>query len=148
MILRTAFFFVLTQMTCLFSMCICIFSACYIPIDAIAGAGDVVVAAEGKGPLDDRGEYGGNRRRWGITVLQLWMVTRSPSSQTTSSRGKRTHMYHDIYIQINSSEPLFVVQSLSLSPFYQGALWMSIWLMIPVEVPGQLLPMGQVGSQR
>ena len=34
-------------------------------IDAIAGAGDVVVAAEGKGPLDDRGEYGGNRRRWG-----------------------------------------------------------------------------------
>jgi len=65
MILRTAFFFVLTQMTCLFSMCICIFSACYIPIDAIAGAGDVVVAAEGKGPLDDKGEYGGNRRRWG-----------------------------------------------------------------------------------
>lgn len=51
----------------------------------------------------------------GITVLQLWMVMRSPSSQTTSSRGKRTHMYHDIYIQINSSEPLFVVQSLSLS---------------------------------
>lgn len=65
MILRTAFFFVLTQMICLFSMCICIFSACYIPIDAIAGAGDVVVAAEGKGPLDDFGEYGGNRRRWG-----------------------------------------------------------------------------------
>jgi len=65
MILRTAFFFVLTQMTCLFSMCICIFSACYIPIDAIAGAGDVVVAAEGKGPIDDKGEYGGNRRRWG-----------------------------------------------------------------------------------
>ena len=24
-----------------------------------------MVAAEGKGPIDDKGEYGGNRRRWG-----------------------------------------------------------------------------------
>ena len=106
-----------------------------------------MVAAEGKGPIDDKGEYGGNRRRWGITVLQLWMVTRSPSSQTSLSRGK-SNSYVSRYIQINSSEPLFIVQSLSLSLFYQDALWMSIWLMIPVEVPGQLLSMGQVGSQR
>ena len=69
-------------------------------IDAIAGAGDVVVAAEGKGPLDDRGEYGGNRRRWGITVLQLWMVMRSPSSQTTSSRGK-SNSYVSRYLHTN-----------------------------------------------
>lgn len=50
----------------------------------------------------------------GITVLQLWMVMRSPSSQTTSSRGK-SNSYVSRYIQINSSEPLFIVQSLSLS---------------------------------
>lgn len=42
----------------------CIFSACYIPIDAISGAGDVVVAADGKGPIDDIAQYGG-RFRWG-----------------------------------------------------------------------------------